>query len=44
LFFLFEEATVINTFKWKELMVFLSCSKTFPVKIGFAGVLAALVD
>jgi hypothetical protein len=44
LFFLFEEVVVINTLKWKELMVLLSWSKTFPVMISFAGVLAALGD
>jgi hypothetical protein len=44
LFFLFEEVVVINTFKWKELMVLLSWSKTLSVMISFAGVLAALGD
>jgi hypothetical protein len=45
LIFLFEEVVVINTFnKWKELMVLLSWSKTFPVIISFTWVLAALGD
>jgi hypothetical protein len=41
-FFLFEQVVVINTFKWKELMLLLSWSKTFRVMISFTGVLAAL--